>query len=110
MTQKSWKKFWGDTQESVGKFDALFSLISNIAVGIIMIIAGILIIHEGSKNDKLKTVAYVVGGSFIVLSLIAIFASYYWNKAVRNNRTLAQVGGFMFEGRILNNLLNSGKS
>jgi hypothetical protein len=120
----SWKKFW-NFQEGVGKAGAevnyIGAIISAIILGLIaigLIVAGILVLtgevnltDDTTKKDTTpeenKYIGWgmIVFGIFlIIMAVLGVWASGYWNKAVKKNSGLAKAGGFLFEAQILNDI------
>lgn len=66
-----------------------------------------------NENNKCKTKYYkagtgavILGVIFIALAAVSVWAGWYWRRAAYKSDAVATVGGFAFEGQLLNDIFN----
>lgn len=116
----TWNQFW-NFQKGVGKVGAevnyIGAIITAVFLGIIaigLIVTGILVLtgrvnvtDASTDEDEPKYIGWgmIVFGLFLILMcVLGVWGSGYWNKAVKKNSGLAKAGGFLFEAQILNDI------
>lgn len=108
----TWKQFW-NFQEGVGKAGAQVNYIGSIIGAVILslfaialIVGGILVVSKRMPitDESGDAVSHNIGWAMIlfgvfllIVSILSVWASGYWNKAVKKNSGLAKAGGFLFE-------------
>ncbi len=125
-----WNKFW-NFQKDVGRAGAQINVIGAVIgavilclFGLALIVAGILAVQgkisimddstpksddddlDASYQKELGAAMIVFGVFLLVMAGLSVWASRYWNKAVKKNSNLAKAGGFMFEYQLLKGLFN----
>lgn len=59
-----------------------------------------------TKYYKAGTGAVILGVIFIALAAVSVWAGWYWRRAAYKSDAVATVGGFAFEGQLLNDIFN----
>jgi hypothetical protein len=58
------------------------------------------------KEYHAGTGMIVLGVIFIALAAVSVWAGWYWRRAAYKSDAVATVGGFAFEGQLLNDIFN----